>query len=378
MTAIDADHAPGPTLHLRGPVLTSYDRASGEVSQAGEAWVVGGRITYRRPGGEPDAVLDGWVLPGLVDAHCHVGLGPDGPVDAGTARAQAETDRDVGALLLRDAGSPADTRWVDDESDLPRIIRAGRHIARPRRYLRGVADEVEPDQLADAARLQARAGDGWVKLVGDWIDRESGDLAPCWPLEALRAAVAAAHEEGARVAVHTFSEAALPDLLAAGVDCLEHATGLTPETLSTVVEQGTAVTPTLVNIATFPDIAASGERKFPGYAAHMRALHATRRSVVADAADGGVRLLVGTDAGTALPHGLVAQEVAELGGCGLTPLDALDAATWGARDYLGRPVLAEGDPGDLVVYGADPREDVGVLASPSAVVLRGRVVGPRR
>ncbi len=375
MTTTDADHTPSSTLHLRAGVLTAYDRASGEVATAPEAWVVGGRITYERPAAAADATIDGWVLPGLVDAHCHVGLGPDGPVDAQTSRAQAETDRDAGALLLRDAGSPADTRWVDDEPDLPRIIRAGQHIARTRRYLRGVADEVEPDQLAEAARLQARAGDGWVKIVGDWIDRDTGDLAPCWPLEALRAAVAAAHEEGARVAVHTFSEAALPDLLAAGVDCLEHATGLTPETLAVVVEQGTAITPTLVNIATFPEIAASGERKFPGYAAHMRALHASRRAVVADAADAGVRLLVGTDAGTALPHGLVGQEVAELVACGLSTLDALDAATWGARAYLGRPALAEGDPADLVVYGADPRADVGVLAHPVAVVLRGRVVG---
>lgn len=360
-------------LHLRGPVLRSHDPA-GHVDVADQAWVVDGSITYRRPRAEPDAIIEGWVLPGLVDAHCHVGLGPDGGVDAATARAQAEADRDAGALLLRDAGSPVDTRWVDDEIDLPRIIRAGRHIGRPRRYLRGVADEVEPDQLVGAVRVQAAAGDGWVKLVGDWIDRDTGDLAPCWPLDALTAAVAAAHDAGARVTVHTFSEAALPDLLAAGVDCLEHATGLTVDTLAAVVERGVAICPTLVNIATFPDIAERGEAKFPGYAAHMRALHSTRRRVVADAHDAGVRLLVGTDAGTVLPHGQVAAEVAELVACGLSPTAAIDAASWGARSYLGRPGLAEGDPADLVVYAADPREDVAVMAHPSAVVLRGRAV----
>ena len=366
--------ADAPLLHLRGPVLRARDAASGEVDVADQAWVVGGRVTYDRPAGQPDAVVDGWVLPGLVDAHCHVGLGPDGGVDPATARAQAQADRDAGALLLRDAGSPVDTRWVDDEVDLPRIIRAGRHIGRPRRYLRGVADEVEPDQLADAVRVQAAAGDGWVKLVGDWIDRDSGDLAPCWPADALAAAVAAAHDAGARVTVHTFSEAALPDLLAAGVDCLEHATGLTPDTLAAAVERGVAICPTLVNIATFPDIADRGQAKFPGYAAHMRALHATRRRVVADAADAGLRLLVGTDAGTVLPHGQVAAEVAELVACGMSATAALDAACWGARTYLGRPSLAEGDPADLVVYAADPREDVAVLARPTAVVLRGAPV----
>ncbi len=366
--------APSGVLHVRGRVLAARDAATGELDVRDELWVVGGTVTYQRPAGEPSGALDGWVLPGLVDAHCHVGLGPDGPVDAATTRAQAETDRDAGALLLRDAGSPADTRWVDDEIDLPRVIRAGRHIARSRRYLRGVADEVEPDQLPAAAAVQAAAGDGWVKLVGDWIDRDTGDLAPCWPLAALREAVDAAHAAGARVAVHVFGEAALPDLLEAGVDCLEHGTGLDAGTLAEVAARGVAVTPTLVNTATFPEIAARGRERFPTYAAHMIALHTTRERVVADAADAGVRLLVGTDAGTALPHGLVAAEVAALVGCGLTPRAALDAATWGARAYLGAPALEEGAPADLVVYDADPREDVGVLAHPRAVVLRGEPV----
>ena len=63
-----------------------------------------------------------------------------------TTRAEqhALADRAAGALLLRDAGSPADTRWMDHRTDLPEIIRAGRHIARPKRYLRNYGDEVEP------------------------------------------------------------------------------------------------------------------------------------------------------------------------------------------------------------------------------------------
>ena len=368
-------------LHVRGRVLAalpggSSPGAPGEVDVRDELWVVGGRVTWTAPTapGADVTTLEGWVLPGLVDAHCHVGLGPDGPVDRAATRAQAETDRDAGALLLRDAGSPADTRGLDGEVDLPRVLRAGRHVARTRRYLRGVADEVEPEDLVEAVRAQARAGDGWVKLVGDWIDRDSGDLAPCWPAGALAAAVAAAHAEGARVAVHTFSEAALPDLLAAGVDCLEHGTGLDDAGVALAAARGVALTPTLVNTANFPAIAARGSAKFPRYAAHMRALHARRESVVRAAAEAGVRLLVGTDAGTVMPHGLAGAEVAALVTAGLSPLQALDAATWGARSYLRAPVLEEGAPADLVVLPADPREDVTVLAAPRAVVLRGRAV----
>ncbi|NED81031.1 amidohydrolase, partial [Streptomyces sp. SID11233] len=90
------------------------------------------------------------------------------------AEKQALTERDAGALLLRDAGSPSDTRWTDAREDLPRIIRAGRHIARTRRYIRNFAHEIEPEDLVAYVAREARRGDGWVKLVGDWIDREEG------------------------------------------------------------------------------------------------------------------------------------------------------------------------------------------------------------
>ena len=107
-------------VQLNGPVLIAPDEV------ADQAWVLGGRITFDRPSGALDAPsIDGWVLPGLVDAHCHVGLAATGAVDAATQERQISTDRDAGTLLIRDAGSPADTRWIDDRADLPRLIRAG-------------------------------------------------------------------------------------------------------------------------------------------------------------------------------------------------------------------------------------------------------------
>lgn len=363
----------GPVLHIRGRVLLGPRPQEDERE---ELWVVGGRVTYRRPATAREVVtVTGWALPGLVDAHCHVGLGTRGAVDEATSEQQALAERAAGALLLRDAGSPADTRWLDERDDLPRLIRAGRHIARTHRYLRGFAHETEPAELAAYVRAEARRSDGWVKLVGDWIDRERGDLAPCWPREALDEAIAAAHAEGARVTAHCFAEDALPDLVAAGIDCVEHATGLTEETIPLFAEHGVAIVPTLVNIATFPRLALAGEAKYPRWAAHMRRLHARRHATVRAAHEAGVRIYAGTDAGGSLPHGLVAAEVAELVRAGLPATTALGAATWHARTWLGHPALTEGAPADLAVYAEDPRRDVRVLAHPHRVVLRGRVVG---
>lgn len=353
-------------LHLRGPVLVGPDEV------IAQAWVVGGRLTFQRPSVETITV-EGWVVPGMVDAHCHVGLDAHGAVDAATAEAQAVTDRDAGALLLRDAGSPADTRWVDDRDDLPVLIRAGRHIARPRRYIRNFADEVEPEDLVETVRRQAARGDGWVKLVGDWIDRDTGDLEPCWPLETLRPAIEAAHEAGARVTAHCFAQASLADLVEAGIDCIEHATGLDETTLPLLAARGVAIVPTLINIETFPGIAAAAEAKFPAYAAHMRDLHARRYATVAAAHEAGIAIYAGTDAGGALAHGRAADEVLDLARAGMSAVQALSAATWAAREWLGHDGLVEGAAADLLVLDGDPRQDLRVLKAPRAVVLRGVV-----
>jgi len=362
-----------PVIHLRGTVVLDDER------ELGELWVVGGRVTTTRPLGSAEVVtLDGWILPGLVDVHCHVGLGASGAVDRATAQAQAVADRDAGTLLIRDAGSPVDTSWVHARDDLPRLIRAGHHLARPWRYLRGYARELtDVGELPGAVGEEAARGDGWVKLVADWIDRDlgaEGDLRPLWPDDMLAAAVAVAHSGGARVTAHTFSAEALPGLLAAGVDCLEHGTGLSHELIEEVARRRIPVTPTLLQVAQFEAIAAQADGRYPVLAARMRRLHARRFEHVRDLHDAGVRLLVGTDAGGTIEHGRIAAEAAELVRAGLPDAVVVAAASWRAREFLGVPGLEEGASADLVVYPGDPRADVTVLAEPSAIVLRGRQV----
>ena len=350
---------------LRGVALPSEESVSLWVDQSG-------LLTDEPVAGAELLVDGGWILPGLVDAHCHVGLGPEGAVTLEEADAQARTDRDAGTLLLRDCGSPLDTTPLQAREDLPEIIRAGRHLARPKRYIRGVSVDLDdPGLLPEHVVEQAAAGDGWVKLVGDWIERGLGDLAPLWPDDVLVAAIDAAHAAGARVTAHVFGTDALPGLINAGIDCIEHGTGLTDDLIAEMARRGTALVPTLINVETFPGIAESASR-FPAYAAHMRALHAGAGDLVRTAVAAGVPVYAGTDAGGSLTHGLNVDEVLALHEAGHP--DAVGAASWGAREWLGRPSLRAGHPADLAVYRADPRSDPATLREPVLVMRRGRPV----
>ena len=89
-------------------------------------------------------------------------------MDRETQEQQAITNREAGALLVRDAGSVSDTRWIDDREDLPKIIRAGRHIARSKRYIRNYGWEIEPEELVayveQEARPQRRLGQAGRRL----------------------------------------------------------------------------------------------------------------------------------------------------------------------------------------------------------------------
>ncbi|MFT8396057.1 amidohydrolase family protein [Propionibacterium sp.] len=324
-----------------------------------------------------------WIMPGFVDAHCHIGLGAKGAVPMDTAREQARTDRDAGTLLVRDAGVPIDTHAMDDEPDMPRIIRAGRHIARPRRYLRGYGVEIEPEQLVDEVDRQARRGDGWVKLVGDWIDRDKGDLAPLWEPAIAEQAIERAHSLGARVTAHCFGEDSATELVGAGIDCIEHGTGISPQTVDEMARRQVALVPTLINIQTFPAIADSAQR-FPTYAAHMRALFAGHLPRLRAARDAGVPIYAGTDAGGTIHHGRIGDEIVALGQLGDAEF-ALGAASWRARRWLGAPGPEDGAPAkgsgvevgasaDLVVFDSDPRLDLSVCTHPDLVVLRGNPI----
>jgi len=359
------DHA----LHVRGVVLPD--------DLYRDLWLTPDRVSVEPIPGAVTVADRGYILPGLVDAHCHIGIAPGGaPITAlAQARELAAVDRDAGVLAIRDAGSPYPYPQLEDDHDVPRLARAGRHVAPPKRYLRDIGVEVgAADVPAEVAR-QAAAGNGWVKLVGDWIDRAVGDLAPAWDADTLRAAVAAAHAAGVRATTHTFSEEAVDVLVRAGIDCVEHGTGLSADLVDEMARRGTALVPTMLNVDTFGDIARRARKKFPAYARHMLALRDRFPAVVRAAHEAGVPLYVGTDAGGGIAHGLAAEEMLLLHErAGMPAMDVLRAGSWGAREWLGFPGLVDGGLPDLVVYDDDPRVDLRVLRAPRRVVLRGRVL----
>ncbi|GAB18068.1 peptidase M38 family protein [Gordonia effusa NBRC 100432] len=339
-----------------------------------ELWVHEGVISRESVADAVTVADDAWLIPGLVDAHNHVGIAPGLGVTIEQARASAYLDAKAGTLLIREVGSPLDTHPLDSDPLCPRFIRSGKHIARPKRYLRDYGVDLDdPNELAAEVARQAAAGDGWVKIVGDWIDRDVGDLAPLWTSSQLSAAVAAAHDAGARITAHVFGTAALDDLIDAGVDCIEHGTGLRPDHIDRLVEESIALVPTMIQVENFPSIA-DGADRFPTYQANMRALYTGARDIFGAAREAGVQMYAGTDAGGFVGHGRIVDEVEAMTALGFGMREALWQASVAPRRWLGAGLLDDGDRADFLVLDANPIVDPSALRRPTAVVSSGEVL----
>lgn len=325
-----------------------------------------GRVTGEP---QPDAeVLPGrYVLPGLVDAHAHptVGADADGPValdPAATLEVLAAWAR-AGVGAIRDAGSPGGmTLDLELEPGLPHIQAAGRFLAPAGRYFPALLPEgVPPEKLVSSGLAELARGARWVKVIADFpavIDGlPAGPAEPTYPVEAIGDLVEAVHAAGGRVAAHCTTGAAA-ELVRAGVDSIEHGTGLDETTLAAMAGTGAAWTPTLCAVLSTPADAPEPRRR---RAAEFRERLGTLLPLAARL---GVPILTGSDSA-----GSVGREIALLAECGLTPTEAIAAATVTARRFLGDDHSGRG--GSLVTYDADPRSDLAVLSAPRAVLIDG-------
>jgi imidazolonepropionase-like amidohydrolase len=315
-----------------------------------------------------DLVAEGWLVPGLVDAHTHPGAEEPGqPLSEETLRADLRAHVRAGVTMIRSpglAGDPPD--WFGRDPELPRAVHAGPWIAQHGQFFDGWGRRADHADLPATAAAQA-ARTGWAKLIADW----SVDDDPL-PVDVLRAVVDAVHAAGGRVAVHSQHAAGGAAAVAAGVDSLEHGMCLDPALLHRMAEQGTALTPTLsVITGAIPDV-----RERPDSPARRWFLAGAgaHGPLAAAAVEAGVTLLAGTDS---RPHGRVVDEVRALATNGVPAHDALAAASWTARAYLGLAGLVPGAPADAVVYAEDPRTDLAQLDHPVAVVLRGALASGR-
>jgi imidazolonepropionase-like amidohydrolase len=312
------------------------------------------------PGVSVDPLPGAFALPGLVDGHCHLtlGRGQGFPfVDVDGAQARLAQLAQTGVSVLRDVGGERSVTLrlaQHDQHGVPQVLAAGRFLAPANRYFPDLFVPVEADDLVDAVAVEVRDGATWIKIVADFPHLANGAVtapaAASYGFEIIAAAVAAAHERGARVAAHT-TTATVSSLVKAGVDSVEHGDALTVEDLEELGARGGAWTPTLSS--SFP-----GRTTVPD---EDRDLAQRMSALLPAALRAGVTVLAGSDI-----TGSVPAEIGWLHRLGLTIEQALDAAGPSAQRYLGAS-----DQGSIVTYSTDPRTDPDALTHPAAVVIRG-------
>ena len=315
--------------------------------------------------GEPERLPGRYAVAGLVDAHCHVTVAVDdrGPyVDGSIADRRLDELAAGGVALIRDVGGDRVVTLSlarTPGAGRPQVVAAGRFLAPGGRYFPRMHDPVAAEDLIAAVEREVADGATWVKLIADFPVMD-GDVprpetnGPTYPDDVVAAAIVAAHRAGARVAAHT-NDPVVSTLIAAGVDSVEHGGALSEADLQRLAAAGGAWTPTLC--------AGIGAMRRGTDAARRWAAEQSERyrTLIPRAVELGVTVMTGSDV-----VGSVAEEIGLLVEHGLTPEQALNAASAAPRTYLRR---SDGD--DLVTYTLDPREHPEVLTSPAAVVLRG-------
>jgi imidazolonepropionase-like amidohydrolase len=334
--------------------------------------VVDGRWAEATGPGE-EAIGEGlWALPGLVDAHAH--LASDtlfAPSDPQGARIRARQALDAGVTLILDKG------WSDEtvidlidrvgEEERPDIEAAAEMVAVPGGYMPDFGAHAMTGQLGPLVEKQARAGRGWVKLIGDWPRKGQGPVANFDEGE-LRLAVEIAESLGARVAIHTMAREVPSMAVAAGIHSIEHGLFLGDDDLARLGERRGMWVPTLLRCeATVEQIGAEssggkllteGLKAMPG--------------MLPRAIEAGVRVLTGTD--LVGSPGDVAAEALRLADYGLSNGQALTAVSDDGFLATDRSVdFAIGSPADAVFFGEDPLTDLGVLAHPTRILRRGHL-----
>jgi imidazolonepropionase-like amidohydrolase len=330
------------------------------------------------------------LLPGLVDAHVHLGFdGGPGPV----ARMKAETDtqqlilmlrsarellsagvttaRDLGARSFLDIAVAAAT--ASGMAEGPRLLTAARPLTPTGGHCWFMGGECDTaDDLRRMVRLHHKMGADFVKVMSTGGFMTDG--APPWSaqfsLAELDAVVAEAHRLGKRVAAHAHGRLGITQAVAAQVDTIEHCSFAGPDR-----KYGSDFDPAVVD-----QIAAAGIYVCPTMNVHALALRErfgdALEKVIMGLYSGGVQIIAGTDAGIDnCPHDAYISGLEALAMVGLPAVEILDAATLRAARALGvddrTGTIEPGKDADLIAVRGDPRADISVLNHLELVVARG-------
>ncbi len=355
------------------------------------------------------------VLPGLIDCHTHLADGSeDGNGDPLTylkkSAAQIAfesvpnahamlysgftTVRDVGAyrglneVAMRDAIARGDIEG-------PRMFVAGAYvtITNGAGALTGASPDItlpfdlrygeanSPWEVRQVIRKLAGDGVDLIKILssGAVLEHGSNPNSQEFTLEELEAAVNEAGHFGLRVASHAHSAQGIKNAINAGVASVEHASQIDDEGIALAKKRGTYL---VMDIYDEECIQAAGKAGAipPDFLAHDAELGQIQRDNFRKAVQAGVKLAFGTDAGVC-PYGTSGKQFAFMVKYGMTPMQAIQAATSSAADLLGHSgelgSIRPGKFADVVAVSSDPLSDVSVLESIPFVMKSGRVyVGP--
>jgi imidazolonepropionase-like amidohydrolase len=344
------------------------------------------------------------VLPGLIDAHTHITmttnfgysrLGISIPREALNGARNARVTLDAGFTTIRNVGASGFTdvalRDAINAGDVPgpRMLVSGPALSITGGHCDdnllpfewhaqsdGVADGVEAVQ--HKTREIIKYGADLIKIcaTGGVLSHGDNPQASQYTLDEMKAIVADAHRLGRKVAAHAHGAQGIRWASEAGVDSIEHGSYIDDAAIAEMKKNGTYLVPTLYLADWF---LANAERigTPPELIGKAREVMPAARKNVARAFAAGVKVGFGTDAAV-YPHGLNAHEFAVMVKLGLTPLQAIQAATINDADLLGWSdkvgTLEPGKWADVVAVDGDPLADVTTLERVKFVMKGGEVI----
>ncbi|MHA3020333.1 amidohydrolase family protein [Mycobacterium sp. BMJ-28] len=235
----------------------------------------------------------------------------------------------------------------------------------------GIANGV-PDVIA-CVRYQVRHGAKLIKVSasGGVMSHSTAPGAQQYSDAEFAAIADEAHRAGVRVAAHAVGDSAIQACIRAGIDCIEHGFLATDETIQMMVDHGTFLVST-----TYLTDAMAIDRIAPELRKKALEVFPRAKSMLPKAIAAGVKIACGTDA-PAVPHGQNAKELVALVERGMTPLQAIRAATVVSADLideldnLGR--LAPGYLADVIAVSGDPSQDIATLLDVRFVMKDGQI-----